>query len=89
MKTIKEILSEKKFGNARYNRHEFQAYGNLLADELNDPGHRSLYIRYAKTMDRNLLERAREFAKAADNLKHGSKARIFMWKLKMLKDEPS
>lgn len=86
MKSIKEILQEKNFSKAKHNKYEFQAYGNLIAEELGDIQHRALYIRYAKTIDRNLLEQARETAKAATNLKTGSKARIFMWKLKGLKD---
>lgn len=87
MKSIKEILLEKNAKNpkARYNRHEFQAYGNLIADELNDTNHRSLYIKYAKTLNRKYLETALEFVKASRNLKSGSRARLFMWKLSELK----
>ena len=87
MKSIRDILKEKDFSKAKHNRYEFQAYGNSLAEELNDTKHRSLYIKYAKTYDRNLLEKAREFIKGASNLKSGSKARLFMWKLKNLREE--
>ena len=86
VKSIKEILLEKNFSKGRFNRHEFQAYGNTLAEELSDASHRSLYIKYAKTLDRKVLEKAREYAKAADKLKSGGKARIFMWKLKQIKE---
>lgn len=87
MKTIAQILSEKKqSGKARYNRHEFQAYGNLLAEELKDEAHRALYIKYAKTMDRKILEKAREFIKGVGTPSKGSRAKLFMWKLKLLRE---
>ena len=86
MKSIKEIIKEKDFSKARHNKYEFQAYGNILSDELNDDKHRTLYIKYAKTIDRKILDTAREFVKAASPLKRGSKARLFMWKLKELKN---
>ncbi len=87
MKSIKDIIKEKDFSKAKHNKYEFQAYGNILADELNDQKHRALYIKYAKTMDRKLLDSAREFIKAASPLKRGSKARLFMWKLKGLENK--
>jgi len=61
----------------------------MLAEELNDTLHRSLYIKFAKTIDRKVLENAREFVKSAGKLKRGSKARFFMWKLKELKETKS
>ncbi len=87
MKSIKEILTEKARNNpkARYNRHEYQAYGNMLAEELKDEEHRSLYIKFAKTVNRGLLDAARDFIKGTGKLKSGSKARLFMWKLKELR----
>ncbi len=87
MKSIKEILIEKAKTNpkARYNRHEYQAYGNMLAEELKDEDHRSLYIKFAKTINRGLLDAARDFIKNTGKLKSGSKARLFMWKLKDLR----
>ena len=56
-----------------------------MADEFNDDKHRSLYIKLAKTEDRNLLERAREFVVAQENAT--TKGKLFMWKLKELKQE--
>ncbi len=85
MKSIADIINEKNFSKAKHNKYEFQAYGNILADELGDNEHRSLYIKYAKTLDRAILEAAREFIKGTNTLKSGSKARLFMWKLKELR----
>ena len=65
--------------------YEFQAFGNRLADELNDPKHRSLYLKLAKTENRGFLEAARTTALASE--KATEKGKIFMWKLKQLKDE--
>jgi hypothetical protein len=65
-----------------YITQEFQDYGYRLAMELNDPEHKSLYIKLAKTTDRSLLEQALTFVSDAQAR---SKARLFMWKLKELK----
>ena len=67
-----------------YITREFQDYGYRLAVDLDDMKHKALYIRMAKNEDRALLERARSFVLDA-NAK--SKARLFMWKFKQLKDE--
>jgi hypothetical protein len=64
---------------------EFQKYGYDLAQELGDLKNKSLYIKYAKETPRGLLEAARNFVKDATNAK--SKPRLFMWKLKLLKEE--
>lgn len=83
MKTIKEILEEKlDKGFANYVSHEFQDYGIRLAQELYDTAHKSLYIKLAKYTDRQVLEKAKDFAIGYDSAK--SKPRIFMWKLKEL-----
>ncbi len=64
---------------------EFQDFGYRLAIDLNDLKHKSLYMRLAKTEDRLLLERALSFVADAHSAR--SKAKLFMWKLKQLKDE--
>lgn len=64
---------------------EFQLYAYDLAVELNDLAHKSLYMRLAKTTPRGLMESARSFVKDAVNAR--SKGRLFMWKLKQLKEE--
>ncbi|MBU0974659.1 hypothetical protein KKD03_03075 [Patescibacteria group bacterium] len=79
---LEEYNLEDKGG---YITKEFQDYGYRLAVSLNDMSHKSLYIRMAKTVDRGILERALSFVKDADLAK--SKARLFMWKVKQLKEE--
>lgn len=69
----------------KYFSKEFQAYGYYLAKELNDLSHKALYIKYAKTMPRGILEEALSIVKNATKVK--SKARLFMWKLKQLDGE--
>ena len=69
----------------KYISREFQQYGYELAVELNDMKHKALYIKLAKTTPRVLLEETRSFLKDANNVK--SPGRLFMWKLKQLKDE--
>jgi hypothetical protein len=67
-----------------YITREFQDYGYRLAVELDDLQHKALYIKMAKDIDRGLLERALSFV--ADS-QADSKARLFMWKVKQLKEE--
>jgi len=84
MRSINQISLSINIKKDNRNKHEFQAYGNRLAEELSDTTKRSLYIKLAKSTDRNILESARLFA-------HGnpgnSKAKSFMWKLNELKNE--
>lgn len=68
----------------KYVSREFQDYGYRLAMELNDEGHKSLYIRLAKTVERGLLESARTFV---IDSQAKSKAKLFMWKLKELREK--
>jgi hypothetical protein len=85
MKKISEIMNSKKFSRDYRCSHEFQAYGNRLAEELNDKKHRSLYIKMAKTEDRNILEEAR--VSVVNSKKAKTKGRLFMWKVKQIKKE--
>ncbi len=68
----------------KYVSQEFQDFGYRLAVALGDLGHKSLYMRMAKTVDRGILERALAFVTDA-NAKN--KARLFMWKVTQLKQE--
>ena len=63
---------------------EFQDFGLRLAEQLGDLPHKSLYIKLAKTVERGLLLDTLEFV-ADSNAR--SKGRLFMWKLKQLRDE--
>jgi hypothetical protein len=83
MKKIDEILKSKGLKRDTRNTYEFQAYGNRLAEELGDMKHRALYIKLAKTVDRNLLEKAREHCLVSERAV--TKGRLFMWKLDQLK----
>lgn len=67
-----------------YISQEFQDFGYRLAVELEDLKHKSLYMRMAKREDRGILEKALSFV-SDSNAK--SKARLFMWKVKQLKEE--
>lgn len=85
MKGLSDIIKQNPLvmDKRRYISLEWQEYAYRLALELEDLPHRSLYMRLAKTHDRALLETARLFV-------HGrqanSKAKLFMWKLKNIKD---
>ncbi len=83
---ISDIVNKYKFEDKdKFISVEFQKYGYDLAVELGDMPHKALYIKLAKTTPRNLLEDARSFVKDATNAR--SKGRLFMWKLKELKQE--
>lgn len=71
----------------KYIKNEFQAYGLMLAEELDDWAHKTLYIRLAKNTDKALLDKALYFIKDQTQNKINSKGRLFMWKLKQLKIE--
>mgnify|MGYP007118344618 CR=1 FL=1 len=66
-----------------YSKHEYQAYGYRLAQELSDFSHKSLYIKLARDEERRILDAALEFVKARDP---NNKAKLFMWKLRDLRD---
>lgn len=86
MKSLRDILAQRSqtIGKQFISR-EFQDYGYRLAQELNDLKNKSLYMKLAKTLPRRLLENARMFVKDATTAR--SKARLFMWKLKELRQK--
>lgn len=85
MKSLKKAIAETKFKDRPKNiSTEFQMYGVYLAESLNDTKHYSLYIKLAKEVERHLLEEALTYTKGYTNAK--SKARVFMWRLKQLKE---
>lgn len=84
--SVGSILSKYKLEDTdKYVSREFQKYAYDLAVELGDLPHKSLYMRLVKDTPRILIEKARSFVKDASNAR--SKGRLFMWKLKQLKDE--
>ncbi len=68
----------------KYISREFQKYGIYLAETLDDYKHKALYIRLAKTVPRAILEKTLTFVKDANAT---SKARLFMWKMKELRQK--
>lgn len=82
MQSIKTILQKFNPLEDKYISREFQAYGIYLSEELRDYKHRAIYIRFAKTIPRAILEKALSFVKDS-NAK--SRARLFMWKLQKLR----
>lgn len=85
MEKLSKILQSKKMARDYRCSHEFQAYGNRLAEELGDKKHRTLYIKMAKTEDRNLLEKAK--TSVLDSKNATTRGRLFMWKVGQLKKE--
>lgn len=84
--SVGNILSKYKLDDTdKYISREFQKYAYDLAEELGDMAHKSLYMKLAKETPRGLMELARSFVKDATNAK--SKGRLFMWKLKQLKNK--
>jgi len=80
---FKETLEKR----GKYIKNEFQAYGLDLAKELDDWKNKSLYLRLAKTVPREILEKARYFVKDQNPGSIKTPYKLFMWKLKELKKE--
>jgi len=83
--TIGDVLKKFQVDEDKYISREFQKYGYDLAGELGELKNKSLYIKLAKEIPRGLLETARNFVKDAYQVE--SKAKLFMWKLKQLREE--
>ena len=94
LKSFKDIIQKDRSGliesitkTQKYVKHDFQDLGYRIAVKLNDLPHRSLYMRLAKTKSEAVLTQAMSFALDYP-LKYGNnRARIFMWKLKDLKEK--
>lgn len=82
MEPVGQILKNFDPRKDKYISREFQSYGMYLSEELNDPKHRSLYIKLAKTIPRAILEKALNFVKDSRARKKGA---LFMWKIKELR----
>ncbi len=80
------LFKQTMLGRQKYVKKEFQAYGLELAKELRDWKNRSLYIRLAKTTNRQVLETARAFVKDQTPGTIKTPYKLFMWKLKQLKN---
>ena len=82
MQKIGDILHLFNPVEDKYISREFQKFGIHLSEELGDYTHKSLYIKLAKTVPRAILEKALSFVQDAQA---HSKPRLFMWKMKELR----
>jgi len=81
MKSIRDILKSFNPLEDKYISREFQLFGVYLAEKLEDIKHKSLYIKFAKTIPRPILEEALRYVIDSRARKKGA---LFMWKLKQL-----
>ena len=82
MQSIKQVLDSFNPTEDKYVSREFQSFGVHLSEVLDDPKHKSLYIKLAKTVHRALLEKALSFAIDSTAKNKGA---LFMWKLTELR----
>lgn len=92
MDSLSDIFKKPEEGYAKdlFNRHkyvtkEFQDFGYRIAVKLGDEKKAAMYIKLAKEQPRALLEQA--FSFAIDYPKAKDKSRLFLWKLKQLREE--
>lgn len=85
MQSVGKVLKNFNPVEDKYISREFQSYGIYLSEELNDPKHKALYIKLAKTVHRSILDKALSYVKDA-NTSTPNKGALFMWKMKQLKD---
>jgi len=77
---------QKIFGDkGKYVSTEYQRYGLRIARELDDKARLTMYIKWAKTKPRAILETALRFVSDYPNAQNKSK--LFMWKVKQLENE--
>lgn len=84
-KSLFDLLGKYDFDRKKYISQEWQDYAYRLAIALDDLRHKSLYMRLAKNTPRAQLEEAKNFVTDAYQVKN--KARLFMWKLKEIKEK--
>ncbi len=77
----KRMFTEK----GKYVSTEHQSYGLRLAGKLDDKKRLTMYIKWAKTKPRAVLESALSFVSDYPNAE--SKSKLFMWKVKQLENE--
>lgn len=85
MKSIGRAIAESKDSKKdKNNSTEHQVFGSRMAEELDDKKHIALYIKMAKVENRKLLNDALSYTKDYPKVK--SKAKLFMWRFKLLKE---
>lgn len=81
MRSVRDVLRRFDPLQDKYISREYQAFGVHLAEKLGDSRHKSMYIKFAKTIPRPILDEALRFV-VDSNARN--KAALFMWKLKEL-----
>lgn len=81
MQSVGSILKKFNPTEDKYVSREFQSFGVHLSEVLDDPKHKSLYIKLAKTHPRAVLEKALRFCIDSSAKNKGA---LFMWKLQQL-----
>ncbi len=81
MQSVGDVLKRFNPLKDKYVSREFQGFGVMLSEKLQDTPRKSLYIKFAKTIPRPILEEALRFV---IDSKAKRKAALFMWKLKEL-----
>lgn len=81
MQSVRDVLKNFDPMRDKYISREYQSFGVYLAQKLSDEEHKSLYIKFAKTIPRAVLEEALRFVIDANARR---KSALFMWKLKEL-----
>ncbi len=81
MQNVRDILKNFNPLEDKYISREYQSFGVHLAEKLHDEKHKSMYIKFAKTIPRPVLQEALRFVIDANARK---KSALFMWKLKEL-----
>lgn len=89
MQSAKNILlhntiAGSKDSTKRKAKNEFQAYAYRLASDLNDLNRLTIYLKLSKMLDRSLLESAYSFVADAST---SEKGKLFLWKLKKIREE--
>ncbi len=84
--SMTKILDKFEIDETKQKRisREWQDYAYRLAIALDDVAHTAIYMRIVKSTPRELVERAKSFVMDAGAR---SKGKMFMWKLKQVKDE--
>ena len=79
-----DLLSKYDLDKNKYISKEWQDYAYRLAVALDDTVHTPIYMRIVKSTPRDQVERAKSFVMDA---KAKSMGKMFMWKLKQIKEE--
>lgn len=84
--SITNILDKYELDETKQKRisREWQDYAYRLAVALEDTAHTPIYMRVVKSTPRDQVERAKSFVMDA---KAKNMGKMFMWKLKQIKEE--